>query len=285
MVQIDVLLVERRLRDKRQIGVNLLQMGTGGQKKETAISYNASEVSSNKGILSFIFSHPPGRWPAMDLTYNFLLAQEDLQINANPSVLAVNQTPALISIVDELSINNGAIQLDTASGVTIEKSFTRAQYGTTIMMTPTIHLPDEDEGDEEHPGFVFLQTNVEFDTTQPSIDDRPHVTRRHIENQVRIADGETVILGGLRRKTEEDLREKIPFLGELPGIGKLFGTSKMTDTNTEMFIFITPHIIRDPVDDLRRIRQVEYRKRAGDVPEFLAKIDEAKTKERDRNEM
>jgi len=226
-----------------------------------------------------MFSRPSNGWPAMDIKYNFLLAQEDIRINANPSVLAINQTPATVSIVEEISINNGAIQLDTASGVTIEKSFTRAQYGITIVLTPTIHLPDEDA---EGPGFVSLETNLEFDTTQASIDDRPPVTRRHIENEVRVADGETVILGGLRRKIEEDSREKIPFLGDLPGIGKLFGSTKSTDTNTEMFIFITPHIIHDPVEDLRQIRQCEYSKRAGDIPEFLELLDEAKNKERNR---
>ncbi|HEY4255424.1 MAG TPA: type II secretion system protein GspD, partial [Chlamydiales bacterium] len=110
----------------------------------------------------------------------------------------------------------------------------------------------------------------------------PPVIRRHVENEVCVADGETVILGGLRRKIEEDSREKIPFLGDLPGIGKLFSSTKVTDTNTEMFIFITPRIIRDPVDSLRQVRQAEYQKRPGDIPEFLEQLDEAKAKVRKR---
>jgi general secretion pathway protein D len=52
--------------------------------------------------------------------------------------------------------------------------------------------------------------------------------------------------------------------------------------STEMFIFITPRIIRDPVEDLRFIRQEEYRKRPGDIPEFLECVDEAKEAERRR---
>ncbi len=275
MVQLDVLLVEKKLRDRRQIGFSLLQFGTNSSgTKENAITFDTNEKAFNKGVLSYIFSRASNGFPAVDLTYNFLMAQEDIRINANPSVLAINQTPATVSIVEEISINNGAIQLDTTAGVTVEQSFTRAQYGITIVLTPTIHMPDSEVSDA--PGFVSLQTNLEFDTTQHTINDRPPVTRRHIENEVRVADGETVILGGLRRKIEEDSREKIPFLGDLPGIGKLFGASKSTEVNTEMFIFITPHIIHDPIDDLRCIRQTEYQKRAGDVPEFLACIDEAK---------
>jgi general secretion pathway protein D len=284
MVQLDVLLVEKKLQDRRQVGINLLEIGkNSSDRKQSAVTFDTNEFALNKGVLSYIYSKPKTGSPAMDIKYNFLMAQEDIRINANPSVLAINQTPATVSIVEEISINNGAIQLDTVNGVTIEKAFTRAQYGITIVLTPTIHLSDpEDLESCDHPGFVSLQTNLEFDTTRATFDDRPPVTRRHIENEVCVADGETVILGGLRRKIEEDNREKIPFLADIPGIGKLFGSTKSTDTNTEMFIFITPRIIRDPVDDLRWVRQSEYQKRAGDIPEFLEVLDEAKAKERRR---
>ena len=231
------------------------------------------------GLLSFIFSRPSGHFPAADMKFNFLLAQEDVRIKANPSVLAINQTEAQISIVEEISINNGAFPFNSPTGTVIQDSYTRAQYGITINLTPTIHLPDE----EESPGFISLDTNLEFDTTKIiSADSRPPVTRRSIKNQVRVADGETVILGGLRQQIEENSREKIPFLGDLPGIGKLFGTARSRDISTEMFIFITPRIIKDPVEDLRCIRQAEYQKRAGDIPEFLTCIDEAKEYERKR---
>jgi general secretion pathway protein D len=284
MVQLDVLLVEKKLQDRKQIGINLLQIGKNSSgQKESSVSFDTNETAFRKGVLSFMYSKPKTSSPAMDITYNFLMAQDDVRINANPSVLAINQTPATVSIVEEISINNGAIQLDTVNGVTVEKSYTRAQFGITIVLTPTIHLGDvENPESGDKGGFVSLQTNLEFDTTRMSLDDRPPVTRRHVENEVYVADGETVILGGLRQKIEEDNREKIPFLGDIPGIGKLFGSTRSTDTNTEMFIFITPHIIRDPIEDLRQIRQSEYAKRAGDIPEFLLRIDQAKAKERKR---
>lgn len=312
MVQLDVLLVEKKLTDRGEIGFDLLQFGTNASKRnENAATFNSNPrpivrerrrgkehhgkdlgdkldvdivdacdidpCSFGKGVLTYIFSRNSGKWPAMDIRYNFLLAQEDLRINSNPSALTTNQTPVTFSVVDEISINNGSFQ--TQSGALLEQSFTRAQYGTTIVLTPTIHLA-ENSDDPDYIGSVTLQTNIEFDTTRLSFNDRPPVTRRHIENEVCVPDGETVILGGLRSKIEQDDREKIPFLGDLPGIGKLFGATRQIATNTEMFIFITPRIIRDPVDDLRSIRQSEYQKRAGDIPEFLASIDEAKAQER-----
>jgi len=282
MVQLDVLLVEKKLQDRKEVGINLLQFGANASGvKQSSLTFDTNQKAEFRGILSYLFSKNKTDTPAMDLKYNFLLSQEDVRINANPQVLVINQTPATISVVEEISINNGAIQLNTQAGVTVEQSYTRAQFGITIVLTPTIYLKGEDDDDPgDHPGFVSLTTNLEFDTTRMTANDRPPVTRRHLENQVCVADGETVILGGLRRRIEEETREKIPFLGDLPGIGKLFGSTKMHDTNTEMFMFITPHIVRDPVDDLRSIRQSEYRKRAGDIPEFLQQIDEAKKNDR-----
>jgi len=300
MVQIDVMLVEKKLHDRRQVGFNLLQIGANASGiKQNSVNFNGEKAVNlpigrpgsdgkidhvfpcNRGVLSYLFSRERSdAFPAVDLMFNFLLAQDDIRINANPSVLTVNQTKTMISILDEISINNGAIQLNTSGGVTVEQAYTRAQYGTIITLTPTIQSSDSEDQEEACTGFVSLETDITFDTTIMTANDRPPVTRRHIQNEVRVADGETVILGGLRRKTEEDIREKIPFLGDLPGIGKLFGSTRQNEVNIEMFIFLTPHIIHDPIQDLRKLRHFEYMKRAGDIPEFLEKLDEAKAKER-----
>lgn len=279
MVHIEVLLVEKKIHDRNEIGINLLKIGSpASDKKLGGMQYDTNVKAVDKGILSFLLSRPKTSAPAFDIVYNFLMAQNDIRINANPSVIAVNQTPATISIMEELSINNGAVLVEGgASGVAAEKSFTRAQYGINIVMTPTIHMPTEI--DEDPCGYVTLNTNVTFDTTQSSRDDRPPVTRRHVENEVRIADGETIILGGLKRQSSENDQEKIPFLGDIPGIGKLFGTTKQSESTTEMFIFITPRIIKDDREDQIRLRQKELQRRPGDIPAFLEKMKEARENE------
>lgn len=272
MVEIDVLLVEKKIQDRTQTGINLLKIG-GPNTRKSSISFDTDRSSPRKGILDFILSKPKGRSPAFDFTFSLLLAQEDIQIHANPSVLATNQTPATISIVEEISINNGAVPSEGNSQRSFEKSFTRAQYGTTIIMTPMIHETEEKD-------FVTLQTNITFDTTQMSQNDRPPVTKRHVENEVRVADGETIIIGGLSRKTSESSHEKIPFLGNLPGIGKMFGTKITNDSNTEMFIFITPKIVKDPTSEMQLKKRQRLLQRPGDIPEFLEKMEQAKALEK-----
>jgi len=277
MVQIEVLLFEKRISDQNNFGLNFLKLGSHRDK----IQYEGFNAPSGKGVLQF-FLHGGGsnHLPAFDFIYSFLMTQDDIQLNAAPSLVTVNQTPATIKIVEELSINNGAAPVDTNKGTTFEKSFTRAQYGIIIVVTPTIHIADEEAGQQK--GFVTLKTNITFDTTKDNREDRPLVDRRNIENEVRVADGETVILGGLRRRATQDSEEKIPFLGEIPGLGKLFGSTKLIDTNTEMFFFITPKIILDTKEEMEKLRAEALKKRPGDIPEFLERMVEAREKEKKR---
>lgn len=280
MVQIEVLLFERRLHSQNNYGMNLLKLG----KSRNGVTYMPSvgphpKKNHLQGILQFFFHGPSRKYtPHFDVAYNFLLTQDDIQLNAAPSVTTVNQTPATISLVEEISINNGAAPIDTNKGISFEKSFARANYGTIIVLTPTIHMAEEKGGI----GSVTLQTNITFDTTKPHPDDRPMVDRRHIENEVRVTDGETVILGGLRRRSRNDHEEKVPIFGDIPGIGKLFGTTQLINNDTEMFFFITPRIILDPKEEVEKIRTEELKKRPGDIPEFLLRVEEAHEKQKEK---
>lgn len=292
MVQLEVLLLEKRDRRDTNYGLDLLRLGTcASNKNKNCLLYNnvfdgLPEVFDEfaqpaVGIFDFILSRKKtSHFPAFDLIYRFLLTQEDLSINSNPSVVTVNQTPAFISIQEEQSINTGVFQVETANGVTLEDAFKRAQYGVTIKITPTIHFHDDE--DIEPYDSITLVSDVTFDTVQSNVNDRPIVIRRNIQNEARVADGETVILGGLRRKDTRDVKAGIPFLGEIPGIGKLFSNTTLADEASEMYIFITPKIIRDPACELEWIRQEEMCRRAGDIPEFAACLAEAQEADKNR---
>lgn len=294
MVQIDVLLFEKRMADNNTFGLNLLRMGQaasdkhvrsmiwnqGGHSKKKK-KHHKDDPDGQRGLLQFIISrHEHGWMPAYDLAYNFLLSQEDISINANPTVTTVNQTAAKIAIVDQISINTGVVEIDTTKATRLKDSYSREEYGITLSITPTIHAKMDDENEPDGPRFIHLSTDLVFDTQKPSKDSRPDVTRRNIKNEVRVADGETVILGGLRRKTVSDNADMVPFLGELPGVGKLFSVTRMEDATTEMFIFITPRIVPDKTDEFIKMRQEALLKRPGDVPEFLDELIQAREKEK-----
>ncbi|MDN3504464.1 MAG: secretin N-terminal domain-containing protein [Rhabdochlamydiaceae bacterium] len=274
MVHVEVLLCERKVTQQTNTGLNLLKLGSAASNvRKTGIDFD----QAMKGIFQFFISRAKtGKTiPAFDITYNFLMSQNDIHINASPSLTMINQTPATISLVEEQSINSGAAPIDTNSNITFEKAFIRKQYGITIVMTPTIHEPSKDDDNQDT--LVTLKTNITFDTQKNDDNDQPRVDRRHLENQVRVIDGQTIVIGGLRKKATDDKTDKIPFLGEIPGIAKLFGTSKMTDEMTEMFIFITPRVIHDSAQDIESVREHELNKRAGDIPEYLCRLYQARS--------
>ena len=287
MVQIDVLLFEKRVSDSSSMGLNLLRTGdaatdkhkdwiTWNDPKSTKKKKHSKKERDNdheKGILEYFISRGAhGILPAFDLAYQFLMGQEDIQINANPTLTTVNQTPAKMAVVDQISINTGVVEMDDDH---VKDSYSRAEYGITIQITPTVHSKIDEDG-AEGPKDVTLATDIIFDTTQSDKHDRPNVTRRNIKNEVRVLDGESVILGGLRRKNSSGAQQSVPFLGEIPFFGKLFSSSTLSDATTEMYILLTPHILPDDHEKWVSARYQELMRRPGDTPEFLHEVLEAK---------
>lgn len=287
MVQIDTLLFEKFLSRENTFGLNLLNIGKMACAKNIvgALFQHVTPCfedfipsnSGSGGAFEFFLSRKKtsSGIPAFDLAYRFLQSQDDIQINENPSILTVNQTPGTIAVKKDISLHTGALVGNNSSGPARD-IFVRAQYGITISIKPTIHL-NQDERSGEKYDYISLNTNITFDRIDGGANPlQPIVTRRHIVNEVQVADGETVILGGLRSKISGDVQKKpIPFLCDLPGVGKLFSYNSLKDQTTEMFVFITPRIIKNSKDQLVCLRQKLLSLRPGDLPYFLACVEEA----------
>lgn len=291
MVQIEVMLVEQLRLCNDSIGLNLLQIGTDAMHTTaTSLLFN-SPKNAVAGITDFILSRPGScTTPAYDAIYRFLVTRDDIRINASPSLLIMNETEGSIEIEEEISVQTGTFVIPTAGTQTLSNAFARARYGIKIDITPTIHMRETDdpftEGEDDVPNYVTLLSDIKFETINEPVaalntPSTPGVTRRVLKNEARIADGQTVIIGGLRRKNTADIVHSIPFIGELPGIGKLFSTTTMVDRSTEMFIFMTPKIVSEPSEELDRIRCEEMCRRPGDIPGFMCALAEAQKRERE----
>ncbi|MBW3625722.1 MAG: hypothetical protein KY468_20195, partial [Armatimonadetes bacterium] len=71
----------------------------------------------------------------------------------------------------------------------------------------------------------------------------PDKATRRAETIMRVRDGETIIIGGLSQMEERSIRNKIPFLGDLPLIGSLFRSTVKQHTETELVVFVTPRLL------------------------------------------
>ena len=271
MVRVDFLLFEKLITDSKEFGLNLFKLGSAAENiSQLGSSFRNPDLAT--GIFNFFLSRPQtSNRQAFDLAYNFLLSQDNVQINANPSSITMNGTPSEVNLVDEISISTGPVEWESGGSVSQKDSYSRAQYGIVIHFTPQIH-----EGGAQGSDSVTLDTKITFDTTSETGDHRPKVTRRSIKNMVRVKDGETIILGGLRQTNQTDSQNQVPFLGEIPGFGKLFSYSKLNDRTTEMFIFITPRIVDESGDDWNASKRALLERRPGDSDVFMAKLLESK---------
>ncbi|AEI36162.1 type IV pilus secretin PilQ [Francisella salina] len=71
----------------------------------------------------------------------------------------------------------------------------------------------------------------------------PTIKKREVTTKVMVKDSDTVVIGGIYTKTQTETRNKIPFLGDIPYLGYLFSFTKISDSDAELLIFITPKII------------------------------------------
>jgi general secretion pathway protein D len=136
-------------------------------------------------------------------------------------------------------------------------------------------------------GLVVLDIDQEVSdvvATQSSGIDSPTIQQRRISTSVSVRDGQTIALGGLMRERLSDTESKIPLLGDLPMLGKLFSTTNTESQRTELLILITPRVVRSTNDSLtvtddlvRRMKSIEetFVVRAAAEPPAVASYDSA----------
>jgi type IV pilus assembly protein PilQ len=71
----------------------------------------------------------------------------------------------------------------------------------------------------------------------------PAIATKRVKTQVRVNNGETLVLGGIYDAVERNNVDKVPFLGDLPVLGNLFKNTRKLDNKTELIVFLTPRII------------------------------------------
>ncbi len=111
--------------------------------------------------------------------------------------------------------------------------------GTKLTVQPTIS-PD---------GYVALSVTQEVNNATSEVAfDAPVISTRSVQTQLLIKNGQTVALGGLTDQQRDVTQSGIPFLSGIPWLGGLFGRTSRQTSETELFLFLTPHVIRTDQD-------------------------------------
>ncbi len=168
----------------------------------------------------------------VDLELSAAQAEGRGEIVSQPTLITANQREASIEQGVEIPY-----QESSSSGATTT-SFKKAVL--SLKVTPQI-TPDNR---------VILDLVVSKDSVGQVVPSAtggfvPSIDTREITTQVLVNDGQTVVLGGILETERRDAEVKVPFLGDLPGIGYLFKSTSKTDNKDELLIFVTPRILRE----------------------------------------
>jgi len=188
--------------------------------------------------------------PTLLYSLSILMQNSKGRTLANPRVLATNGQESVIDLSEDYvkSVKSQIVQGNISNVPTRERTYDIGDdLGLKITVTPFIS-PD---------GYVYLNVKPEYSTikeyaryynaeSQSTEIGATLLSRNNLElKNIRLKDEETLVLGGLMREIETKKVGKIPFLGDIPGLGTFFRSSSTTKEKKELIILITPKILTD----------------------------------------
>ena len=194
-----------------------------------ALSLPAAAINgTNPASVAFsIFNAGAGRFLALELSA--LEADGKGKIISSPRVVTANNIKALIEQGTELPYQSA-----TSSGAT-SVQFRKANL--KLEVTPQI-TPE---------GNVLLDVDVNKDSVGIQTTNGFAIDTKHVQTQVLVENGGTVVIGGIYSQEESNNYNKVPFLGDIPVLGYLFKNNAKVNNRTELLVFLTPRILNDNV--------------------------------------
>jgi type IV pilus assembly protein PilQ len=172
-----------------------------------------------------LFSSAANRF--LNLEISALEADGRGKIVSSPRVVTADQVKALIEQGTEFPY-----QTATSSGATAIQ-FRKANL--KLEVTPQI-TPE---------GSIILDVDVNKDSRGETTAAGIAINTKHVQTQVLVENGGTVVIGGIFEQTETDDITKVPLLGDIPYLGHLFKNKNKISNKSELLIFITPRVISD----------------------------------------
>lgn len=223
-----------------QLGINIFSTGFGNTfggistgSLTSTLSASGTTVGGGTSPTNIALSYPGLNIGA---TIQALQTTIGAQVLAEPNIVATNGKQASILAGGEYPYP--IVQAGTGnSGSTVTITF--KEYGVRLNFIPTI-TPR---------GTIRLQVAPEVsaldfsDAITISGYEVPAISTRKVNTEVELADGQSFVIGGLLDNTESETFAKIPFIGDIPFIGKFFQSMQKSRANTELIVIVTPEIV------------------------------------------
>ena len=229
-----------------------------------ALDYGADVASDLTGAL-FTDSWSRGNIN-LDLNIRALARKSGTDLMSAPKVTVISGKRAMITVAQELiypeaygdlesTVSSGGDAASSAISITAgtPEDFVTRNVGIEMSVTPTVESDDritltlqpsvtEFEGFVEYGGPSIALTGSQS-AVVPSGFYQPIFSTRQIETEVTVYDGATVVMGGLTRDEVRSINDKVPFLGDIPGLGRFFRSEGETRQKRNLLIFVTANLV------------------------------------------
>lgn len=237
-VLIEVVIAEVRHSKDFQLGVSA-QVGDDS----TAVGNTASATLRGTSAGDFAMRIMRVGRINVDVALSALSSSGEVRIVSRPVLLAQNNQEARILIGSERPFVQVFRSLPTDAAVR-DQVVQYRDVGTQLTLTPTIN--DD--------GYVNLQLSQQVSSATTEVQfGAPVISTRETSTHLFVRNGQTAVIGGLVDQAEDRSRSGIPFLKDLPLLGGLFRSTTRSDVRSELFLFLTPHIVVSD-DDVDRVR-------------------------------
>jgi general secretion pathway protein D len=196
------------------------------------------------------------------LLLNAFASNSKLSVLSTPRVLAKSGGQAKIEVGTEVPIitSQGSTNTIQNAGTTgILQSIEYRKTGVLLTVQPVVHSSDRIDLT------VSQEVSQALPNTTPGISS-PLIQNRNVSTQVALADGQTVVIGGLITEDRTSADSGVPYLKDIPGIGTIFRNQNSSKEKTELLVFITPYIVSDDADSERITEQFRDRMQRWPVP-------------------
>lgn len=173
-----------------------------------------------------------------------LSQQGDLKVISKPRLRTLNNQPSVVRVGQDLPVfitTKTTQSSGTATTTDISESIQTITVGTVLSITPQV----SDDGLITLDITPAVSRLVRIDTSATGNTNAPVIDIRQASSIVRVRDGATVVMGGLVQNSTSTTTRKVPFLGSIPLLGKLFTGKYDSSERTELIFFVTPHVVND----------------------------------------
>jgi type II secretory pathway component GspD/PulD (secretin) len=226
-VEIRAYIIERMISDESQIG---LDWSFGYKGKELLVQGGSSGDSGSRGFLNLKYGTlSPTDFKAV---LRAISSGSNARVLSNPRITVLEGQQARFHSGDQVGFSKVTIQ----EGIeTVETEF--KDLGVVLTVSAQVK-----EGSA-----VMLDVSVQVsDLGEMTKTGEPTISTREAQTRVLVHDGDTLVIGGLTSERKIHSVEKLPLLGDIPLLGRIFSNHKTVSKKTEVMVFMTPRIIQPP---------------------------------------